>query len=250
MGIIDDLAMGLGFKARTEDYDARTARTIARNEGVDVGQSRAAQQYLGSRGYDKGYRPQVAQDDRPFMQRLFTSPESQYSPTPYAIGPVRMNQAMSPLGPMGLLMRMMLGGSTKPTAEDIAVIRSAPQQEIGGGILPKPAPTITGADAGVADGEVESDMMYLNAEQPLSSYLKRYDPQAITLPPEFDMTDVTATSAPPPPSSVMTEPYINFAQYVEAYRKKEAPFLKSGRLKQQKTLQELQRSYNEQFGIK
>lgn len=247
MGIIDDLAMGLGFKARTEDYDARTARNLRDYQG----NAAAADQYLSSRGYDEGYRPQIAQDDRPFMQRLFTSPESQYSPTPYAIGPVRMNQAMSPLGPMGLLMRMMRGGSTQPTAEDIAFIRSIPQQEIGGGLLTEPAPMPTSVDTGVVDGEVESDMMYLNAEQPLSSYLKRYDPQAITLPPEFDMTDAPATSAPPPPSSsVMTEPYINFAQYVEAYRKKEAPFLKSGRLKQQKTLQELQRSYNEQFGIK
>lgn len=110
MGIIDDLAMGLGMKARTEDYDARTARTIARNEGTDIGQSRAAQQYLGGRGYDEGYRPQVAQDDRPFFQRLFTSPESQSSPTPYAIGPIRMNQAIPALGPMGLLMRFMSGG--------------------------------------------------------------------------------------------------------------------------------------------
>lgn len=248
MGIIDDLAMGLGFKARTEDYDARTARTIARNEGVDVGQSRAAQQYLGSRGYDRGYRPQIAQDDRPFMQRLFTSPESQYSPTPYAIGPMRMNQAMSPLalGPMGLLMRMMRGGSTKPTAEDIAFIRSIPQQEVGGGILPKPAPTITGADAGVTDGEVDVPSMTL-------PMLDEYNVPASDVPSmTFPMLDEynVPPSAPPPPSSVMTEPYINFAQYVEAYRKKEAPFLKSGRLKQQKTLQELQRSYNEQFGIK
>ena len=62
------------------------------------------------RGYGEGYRPQVAQDDRPFFQRLFTSPESQSSPTPYAIGPIRMNQAIPALGPMGLLMRFMSGG--------------------------------------------------------------------------------------------------------------------------------------------
>ena len=153
MGIIDDLAMGLGFKARTEDYDARTARNLREYQG----NAAAADQYLSSRGYDEGYRPQIAQDDRPFMQRLFTSPESQYSPTPYAIGPVRMNQAMSPLGPMGLLMRMMGGGSTKPTAEDIAFIRSIPQQEIGGGILgggqggrvAPASPTVTPKDYGV-----------------------------------------------------------------------------------------------------
>ena len=35
MGILDDLAMGFGLKERTEDYDARTARTIALNEQYD-----------------------------------------------------------------------------------------------------------------------------------------------------------------------------------------------------------------------
>lgn len=244
MGIIDDLAMGLGFKARTEDYDARTARTIARNEGVNVGQSRAAQQYLGSRGYDEGYRPQVAQDDRPFMRRLFTSPESQYSPTPYAFGPVRMNQAMSPLGPMGLLMRMMGGGSTKPTAEDIAFIRSIPQREIGGGLSGggqgervEPAlPTVTPKDYSV----------YRDIDYPM------YVPAGTVPSMTFPMLDEynVPSSAPLPTSSTMTEPYINFAQYVDAYRKKEAPLLKSGRLKQGKSLQDLQRSYNEQFGVK
>jgi len=157
MGIIDDLAMGLGMKARTEDYDARTARTIARNEGADVGQSRAAQQYLGGRGYDEGYRPQVAQDDRPFFQRLFRSPDSQYSPTPYAIGPMQMDQAIPALGPMGLLMRFMGGGSTQPTAEDIAFIRSIPQREIGGGVLPKPTSAPTSVDVKPVDvGKVDA----------------------------------------------------------------------------------------------
>ena len=103
MGILDDLAMGFGLKERTEDYDARTARTIARNEGVSVDESTAAQKFLGSRGYDEGYRPQVAQDNRPFMQRLLYSPESAASPTPYAIGPVSMDQPLPQFGIFGLL---------------------------------------------------------------------------------------------------------------------------------------------------
>ena len=37
MGILDDLAMGFGLKERTEDYDARTARTIASNEAEQYG---------------------------------------------------------------------------------------------------------------------------------------------------------------------------------------------------------------------
>lgn len=35
MGILDDLAMGLGLKERTADYDARTARTIAVNKAAE-----------------------------------------------------------------------------------------------------------------------------------------------------------------------------------------------------------------------
>lgn len=49
MGILDDLAMGFGLKARTQDYDARTARAIALEEryGDDhIAQMRARQGYI------------------------------------------------------------------------------------------------------------------------------------------------------------------------------------------------------------
>ena len=108
MGILDDLAMGFGLKERTEDYDARTARTIARNEGVSVDESRAAQQFLGSRGRDN-YNPQIADDNRPFMQRLMTSPESAPSPTPYAIGPLTMDQPLPQFGLLGLFTKGLSG---------------------------------------------------------------------------------------------------------------------------------------------
>ena len=241
MGIIDDLAMGLGFKARTEDYDARTARTLR-----DVqGNAAAADQYLGSRGYDEGYRPQIAQDDRPFMQRLFTSPESQYSPTPYAIGPVRMNQAMSPLGPMGLLMRMMGGGSTKPTAEDIAFIRSIPQQEIGGGLLTEPAPMPTSVDTGVVGGEGDVSSMTF-------PMLDEYNVPASDIPsmtfPMLDQYNVPP-SAPTPPSSAMTTPIegskpMNFAQVIRKSEERDGKFY--GRTGQPKSypLDVLKRAYD------
>ena len=127
MGLLDDLAMGFGLKERTEDYDARTARTIAASEAaggsndamalakarnpqhssfLPVSRSRGAQQYLGSRGYAEGYTPQVVprnQDDRPFMQRLLFSPDSPASPTPYAIGPLTMDQPLPKFGLLGLL---------------------------------------------------------------------------------------------------------------------------------------------------
>ena len=127
MGILDDLAMGFGLKERTEDYDARTARNIAlseqydnefdrirarQSEDYDVTRGGAAQ-FLGSRGRDN-YNPQIADDNRPFMQRMMTSPESDLSPTPYAIGPLTMDQPLPQFGLLSLftkgLSSMFQGG--------------------------------------------------------------------------------------------------------------------------------------------
>ena len=141
MGILDDLAMGFGLKERTADYDARTARTIAARDAYNAAGGSEAQRghaaamarknfsydnaggnariYLdrvGARGgYESGgYRPEVAQDNRPFAQRLLTSPESTPSPNPYAIGPVSMDQPLPRFGLLGLftqgLSSMFQGG--------------------------------------------------------------------------------------------------------------------------------------------
>lgn len=49
--LANDLAMGFGAKPKTKDFEARTARTIARNEGFnDVSQSRRATDYMAQRG--------------------------------------------------------------------------------------------------------------------------------------------------------------------------------------------------------
>ena len=144
MGILDDRAMGFGLKERTEDYDARTARNIAETQAfgddhisamrarqnyVSTGprgrdyaaEYRAAyndprgpaQQFLGSRGRDN-YNPQIADDNRPFMQRMMTSPTGDLSPTPYAIGPMTMDQPLPQFGLLGLftkgLSSMFQGG--------------------------------------------------------------------------------------------------------------------------------------------
>lgn len=124
MGLLDDLAMGFGLKERTEDYDARTARTIARDEGVSVGESRAAQQFLGSRGRDN-YNPQVAQDNRSFGQRFLFSPESAPSPTPYAIGPLAMSQPLPKFGILGMLSGLggLLGGNTQQMGPPQTTVR-------------------------------------------------------------------------------------------------------------------------------
>ena len=143
MGILDDLAMGFGLKERTEDYDARTARTIALNEQYDndidrirARQSRSydvtrggAAQFLGSRGREN-YNPQIAQDDRPFMQRLLRSPESAPSPTRYAIGPLKMDQPLNlpSFSPIGMFMNILSGGNRDvPTVSaDTSPMRIAP----------------------------------------------------------------------------------------------------------------------------
>ena len=132
MGILDDLAMGFGLKERTEDYDARTARTLALQEqydndadrlrarasgDYDVTSGRAAQ-YLGSRGREN-YSPQILDDNRPFMQRLLFSQESDLiSPTPRGFA-----------GPIGLFMNILSGGQRNvPTVSaDTSPMRVRPQ---------------------------------------------------------------------------------------------------------------------------
>jgi hypothetical protein len=130
MGILDDLAMGLGFKERTQDYDARTARTIAARDaykssgGSEAQRGQAAQRARSNFSYDTAggnsrifldrvgarggyapgaYRPAVAQDDRPFMQRLFTSPQGLASPNPFAIGPASFSKPLPMPGLLGIL---------------------------------------------------------------------------------------------------------------------------------------------------
>jgi hypothetical protein len=146
MGILDDLAMGFGFKERTADYDARTARTIAGSQAeraarragasdhaATIAGIRARQNYnpsaptgpsadylnrAGARGgYDVGaYRPAIAQDNRPFMQRLLFSPQGDASPNPYAIGPMSFDQPLPMPGLLGILSNItgFLGGPREP----------------------------------------------------------------------------------------------------------------------------------------
>jgi hypothetical protein len=134
MGLLDDLQMGFGLKERTEDYDARTARTIAANEaaqrrgrggdamalaqarnpshfsyiGDDAGSSGGARTFLDRIG-GESYNPRPAVDNRTMFQRLLFSPESTPSPTPYAIGPVKFDEPLRIPTMFGLLGGL-LGG--------------------------------------------------------------------------------------------------------------------------------------------
>ena len=141
MGLLDDLAMGFGLKERTEDYDARTARTIALNEQYDNEfdrirarasgdydvRSGGAARFLGSRGREN-YAPQIADDNRPFMQRMMTSPTGDASPTPYAIGPLTMDQPLPKFGILGLLSGLggMFGRDVPTVSADASPMRVRP----------------------------------------------------------------------------------------------------------------------------
>lgn len=130
MGLLDDLQMGFGLKERTEDYDARTARNIALSEQYDNEFDRirarqsndydvtrgGAAQFLGSRGREN-YAPQIEDDNRTMFERLLFSPESAPSPTPYAIGPLTMDQPLPKFGLLGLLSG--LGGMFGRDAQEM-----------------------------------------------------------------------------------------------------------------------------------
>jgi len=153
MGLLDDLQMGFGLKERTEDYDARTARTIAANEmaqrrgrggdamalaqarnpshfsyiGDDARSSSGARRFLDRTG-GESYNPQVADDDRSILSRLMFSPESDPSPTPYAIGPVSFDEPLRMPTMFGLLGGLLgnFGRDVPTVAADASPMRVRP----------------------------------------------------------------------------------------------------------------------------
>jgi len=165
MGFFDDLAMGLGYKERTQDYDARTARTIAAQDAYNraggseaqrghamltarknfdvnnaTGNARIFLDRAGARGgYDPGaYRPAVAQDDRPFIQRLFTSPQGPASPNPFAIGPASFSKPLPMPGLLGILG--YASGLLGPKEPGTVSAPEGPMRVRPAGYTPPPAP--------------------------------------------------------------------------------------------------------------
>jgi hypothetical protein len=212
MGILDDLAMGFGLKKRTEDYDARTARNIAETQAfgddhvsamrarqgyVSTGPrgrdyaaeyraayndpSGRAQQFLGSRGRDN-YNPQISDDNRPFMQRLMTSPTGAPSPTPYAIGPISMDQPLPSFGIFGLLSSLSnFNRKNVPTVSaDTSPMRVRPQSgyNMGGNAQPGTRfDTRTEAEPiDFSDGILVEDPATIAAKEALLSTPDVYDP--------------------------------------------------------------------------
>ena len=63
MGILDDLAMGFGFKEKDRDYYDRTAATISRDQGSDAGdryRSSISERYAAAPNYGTAIGPSLA----------------------------------------------------------------------------------------------------------------------------------------------------------------------------------------------
>ena len=63
MGILDDLAMGIGFKEKDRDYYDRTEATISRNQGSDAGdryRSSISERYAAAPNYGTAIGPSVS----------------------------------------------------------------------------------------------------------------------------------------------------------------------------------------------
>lgn len=247
MGILDDLAMGFGMKERTADYDARTARTIAANRAEQDARDRGAgdheamvtgirarQSYnpseptgqsayylnrAGARGgYDPGtYRPAIAQDSRPFIQRLLFSPQGAASPNPYAIGPMSFNQPLPMPGLLGILgyASGLLGPRVPPTV-------SAPKGAMRGRPAGYTSPTgLTDDDMGLPDAPVSVPDIRLR--RAAGTPTAPYDVASGSLLEDYDYLideDMTAEAglAPTASDAPVTESDPEYDAFVEAAR--------------------------------
>ena len=197
MGILDDIKMGFGLKERTADYDARTARTIAANKasadvrsrgGGDHAAMRARirarqsydpsnptgqSEYYLNRAGGTGYRPAIAEDNRPFMQRILTSPTGAASPTPYAIGPMQLDQPLPAFGLLGLFTNGLSGifGPNDDTAGSINVAKNAMSQ------LSPRYETVTAKPSGQPETVFEEDLSNVDlATFPISMDFSEVEP--------------------------------------------------------------------------
>lgn len=177
MGLLDDLAMGFGLKERTEDYDARTARTIASNAAEEEARSRGAgdhaamvagirarqsydpsqptgqSAYYLNRAGGEEYRPDIADDNRSILSRLLFSPESTPSPEPYAIGPVSFDEPLRVPTMFGLLGGL-LGNFGRGGDEAAPYAPAAPSPYVSSG---QPETTFTENRSGVDVYNPETD---------------------------------------------------------------------------------------------
>lgn len=78
MGILDDLAMGFGFKEKDRDYYDRTAATISRNQGSDAGDK-----YMSGLGDKYNAAPNYFQKIGPSLSDFRQVPNTGSGANPY-----------------------------------------------------------------------------------------------------------------------------------------------------------------------
>ena len=236
MGFFDDLAMGLGFKERTQDYDARTARTIAAQDaykssgGSEAQRMQAAQRArsnfsydtaggnarifldrVGAKGgYDPGaYRPAVIQDDRPFTQRLFTSPQGPASPNPFAIGPASFSKPLPMPGLLGILG--YASGLLGPKEPGTVSAPEGPMRVRPAGYTPPPAPLQGTAGTYTAAYEPTAPKY-----PSLADYMLRYGNGGLLVEPEPTAASIMESGAPLTSDAPVAESDPEYEAFVEA----------------------------------
>jgi len=269
MGFFDDLAMGLGFKERTQDYDARTAKTIAAQDaykssgGSEAQKAHAAFQArknfnydtaggnarifldrVGAKGgYDPGaYRPAVIQDDRPFTQRLFTSPQGPASPNPFAIGPASFSKPLPMPGLLGILgyASGLLGPKEPPTVS----AQGGPMRVRPTGYT---APTgLTDDDMGLPGVPVPNVTVPTAPKYPsLADYMLRYGNGGLLVEPEPTAASIMESGAPLTSDMPVAESDPEYDAFVEAARQDP---IYAGVVDNPEAMRNIYNMYKEQMG--
>ena len=170
-GILNDLAMGFGLKERDQDYYERTARTIGRNQGS----GQAAGRYydrMAAQGFPSYGGPLAFIGSGAGPRDFFDGGGLGRSGDRFVGGPMSMLANALGIRPMGYQQRA-IDAAVADASRSVGSMPQAPA-------TPAPAAAAT-------------------SEQPLSSYLTRYDNTNITMP-------LTAMSQAP---SELTSPLSN-----------------------------------------
>lgn len=151
-GILNDLAMGFGLKERDQDYYERTARTIGRNEGS----GQAAGRYydrMAAQGFPAYGGPLAFIGSGAGPRDFFDGGGLGRSGDRFVGGPMSMLANALGIRPMGYQQRA-IDAAVADASRSVGSMPQAPAT---------PAPAAT-------------------SEQPLSSYLTRYDNTNTTMP--------------------------------------------------------------------
>ena len=153
-GILNDLAMGFGLKERDQDYYERTARTIGRNQGS----GQAAGRYydrMAAQGFPAYGGPLAFIGSGAGPRDFFDGGGLGRSGDRFVGGPMSMLANALGIRPMGYQQRA-IDAAVASASRSVGSMPQAPA-------TPAPAAAVT-------------------SEQPLSSYLTRYDNTNITMP--------------------------------------------------------------------